>query len=194
MKKKALWGCLPAIVVCVICFYLIRGNEIDVYISVIGSIASLYGIFIAYLQIRLVRERTEETQKAVTDKLAELNKHFSVIDVSRIHSVGKEIQAYIHASKLEVALFRMRDFKDEIVLLRQNQDLLSDSQKLTFNQCVKDIGSDIANLSANYKKKDQVSVDTINEHIDTILTLMSEMAGSIKFKEYDSGKVQRVDR
>lgn len=190
MKKKIIIGGIIALVFSAILCYIVTKWEIGNYISVIGSIASVYGIWVAYLQIKSVGEIAEKTQAVVNSKLSELNNHLTLADLSRIHSMGKEIQAFMHSSKYEVALIRMRDFKDELVQLKQNENLFNEDQLNRIRLSVKDLGIDVANLNANYKKKDQISNETIHEHLDYALSLLAEIEGILKYKKYDTGEIQ----
>jgi len=189
MKKKVIHGGVVSLLVCIILCIVISWLDIGAYISIIGSVASLYGIWVAYLQIKSVRTVAQETQRAVNEKLTDLNRHLSVVDMSHIISMGRETLAYLHSCKLEIALFRIRDFKAEIVYLQQNESLLAEEKKVRLNTCVSDLGVDIANLRANYKKKDQISIETINSHIEEALTIVEELEGKYKYKEYDTGKI-----
>lgn len=189
MKKKIIIGVVIALVLSAILCFIETKWEIGNYISTIGSIASLYGIWVAYQQIKSVGEIAKVTQTAVNSKLSELNCHFTLADLSRIHSMGKEIQAFMHSSKYEVALVRLRDFKEELVQLKQNDNLFNEHQLNKLNVSVKDIGIDIANLNTNYKKKDQISNKTIHEHLDDALGLLSEIEGILKYKKYDTGEI-----
>lgn len=150
----------------------------------------MYGIWVAYLQIKSVGEIAEKTQAVVNSKLSELNNHLTLADLSRIHSMGKEIQAFMHSSKYEVALTRMRDFKDELVQLKQNENLFNENQLNSLDSSVKDFGIDIENLTINYKKKDQISNETIHKHLDDALSLLAEIEGILKYKKYDTGEIQ----
>lgn len=189
MKKKVIYGGLSFLLLGIILCIVITWLDIGTYISIVGSVASLYGIWVAYLQIKSVRTVAQETQRAVNEKLTDLNRHLSVVDMSRINSMGKEILVYLHSCKLEIALFRIRDFKAEIVHLRQNETLLDEEKKVRLNTCINDLGVDIANLRANYKKKDQISVEAINSHIEEALTIVEELEGKYKYKEYDTRKI-----
>jgi len=190
MRKKIRIGGIIALVLSAILCFIETKWEFGSYISIIGSIASLYGIGVAYLQIKSVGEIAEETQAVVNNKLSELNNHLTLADLSRIHSMGKEIQAFIHSSKYEVSLVRLRDFKEELVQLKQNDNLFNEDQLNKLNVSVKDLGIDIANLNTNYKKKDQISNETIHEHLDDALSLLAEIEGILKYKNYDTGKIQ----
>lgn len=190
MKKKIIIGGIIAIGLGIILCLIVTKWEIGNYISVIGSIASVYGIWVAYLQIKSVGEIAEKTQAVVNSKLSELNNHLTLADLSRIHSMGKEIQAFMHSSKYEVALTRMRDFKDELVQLKQNENLFNENQLNSLDSSVKDFGIDIENLTINYKKKDQISNETIHKHLDDALSLLAEIEGILKYKKYDTGEIQ----
>lgn len=189
MKKNIFWGGVIALGLCVALCIIETKCGISSYISTIGSIASLYGIYVAYLQIKSVGEIAEETQTAVNSKLSELNNHLTLADLSRIHSMGKETQAFMLYSKYEVALIRMRDFKEELVQLKQNENLFNEDQLNKLNSSVRNLGIDIANLNTNYKRKDQISNETIHEHLDDALCLLAEIEGILKYKKYDTGEI-----
>ncbi len=190
MRKKIVIGSIISLILCaVLCVSALKW-DIGNYVSIIGSVASLFGIWVAYLQIRSVREITKETQSAVNNKLADLNNHLTMVDMSRIHSIGKDIQTFLLYSKHEVALIRMRDFKAELIQLRQNEHLFNGDQINRLSLSIKDIGIDIVNLNTNYKKKEQLSTDTINEHIEDALTILTEIEGQLKYKKYDTREIQ----
>lgn len=185
MRKKIVIGSVISSILCVVlCFSALKWDTGN-YISIIGSVASLFGIWVAYLQIKSVRDVAEGTQAAVDSRLSDLNNHLTMVDMSRILSMGKEIQAFLLNSKHEVALIRMRDFKAELVQLKQNENLFNEDQLKRLGVSVQDIGIDIVNLNKNYEKKEQLSTATINEHIENSLTLLSEIEGQLKYKKYD---------
>lgn len=193
MKKMILISCFVALVVCVLLCFFVSRWDIGDYISTIGSVASLCGIWIAYLQIKSVREIAEGTRAAVDNKLSDLNNHLTMADISRMLSIGREIQTFLLSSKLEVALIRMRDFKAELVQIRQNECIFTNEQLNRLGISIKDLGIDITNLSANFKKKDQISADAINDHIEDVLTLLAEIEGILKYKKYDTRELQGVN-
>lgn len=98
MRKRIVVVGVIFIVLCVTCCIVLKWCPIDNYISIIGSFASIFGIWVACLQIRSVREVAEGTRQAVNEKMLALNSHLTQADMSRIFAMGKEVQAYIHTS------------------------------------------------------------------------------------------------
>lgn len=103
--------------------------NIITYISIVGSYASLFGIWISYLQIRSVKEIAEITQQSIEQNISEVNQYLSYSDISKTIKIICEIENYILISKLEPALIRMRDLKLALIQISQNGRLIKEIEK-----------------------------------------------------------------
>lgn len=175
-----------SVVACVLFCWLSTKFDIGNHLSIIGSIASLFGLWLAYKQIQTIKDITSKTNEAVQSKLKYLNGFLTMADMTRIISSTKEILGYLSSSKMELALLRMRDLRTELVQLRQNKQILgSNDVLLSLNKCVSTLGIDIGNINDSIMKNRSISLETVTSNMDYLLAVLSEIEGKLKYKEYD---------
>lgn len=184
MKLSVVISALLAVIICIILFWLSTKYEIGLFVSIAGSVASLFGLWLTYRQIKSVKTITEETKTAVDTKIIEINKYLTLADMSRILPLAKEVQTYLLSPlKLELAIVRMRDLKIEIVQLRQNSRVLSEEELSNLSSCINNLGIDIKNISTSIQNKEQLSIEVLVDHIESILTVLADLEGKLKYKE-----------
>ena len=182
-KGKILLGVVVAIIVAFCLCWLSNRYDIGLYIGICGSIASLFGVWVAYLQIKSVKDISRETKDAIDTKVSGLNKFLTLTDMTRVISLAKDAKSYVATSKLEIASVRLSDLKLDLVLLRKNDKLLKLSEAEKMNSIINDIGLDIVNINSYVKKRGQLSLDVIETHLEETLTLLADLEGQLKYQE-----------
>lgn len=86
-------------------------NQILTWISAVGSIASIIGIIVTFLQVRTVKKITADTHR-------EISKTDAVADISKCNALVKESLALLMRDDIATALSKMRDVKDMIIKLK----------------------------------------------------------------------------
>lgn len=169
-------------VVCIVLCWLSSRYKIGEIVGVCGSMASLFGVWVAYVQIKSVKGISEEIQKALKAKVTIVNDSLTLADISRIISLAKDAKTYLRSSKLELASVRLSDLKLDLVLLRQNR-ILNDEDTVLLSNSIRDIGIDISNVESQIKDKGQLTINVIHNHIEEVLTFLADLEGKIKYKE-----------
>jgi uncharacterized protein with PQ loop repeat len=95
-------------------------TTIGTAISVIGSFASIVGLFIAYSQIIELKNATELTKEEVTSTLKKMQKTLIVVELSKSVQVLREIQRYLSEEKFDFAQMRMKDLKEALIQVQYN--------------------------------------------------------------------------
>ncbi len=182
-KSKIVSAFIVAVVICVaLCWLSVRYN-IGEFVGICGSIASLFGVWVAYVQIKSVKDISQDIQKALEDKISIVNNSLTFADISRILSLAKDAKTYVHSSNLEMASVRLSDLKLDLVLLRQNSRILESDEISKLNSSINDIGIDIFNIDTHNKDKEQITVDVIQSHLEDVLTFLADLEGKLKYKE-----------
>lgn len=114
--------------------------------TLFGTYFSLYGLLIAYLQIKSIKETSKETQKAVNESTIRINQVLSISELSKSNKIIQEIQTSLQNDKLELALIRMKDLKSILIQIKYNEDLLEYTNAQLYNQNITELGGDINNL------------------------------------------------
>lgn len=180
--KIIIWAIVAVLVSVGLC-WLSSPFEIGSYIGICGSVASVFGVWVAYFQIKSVKESTEATKTAIEAKISGLNNYLTLADMSRVLSLAKDAKTYVSASKLEIGSVRLSDLKLDLVLLRKNERLFDVSSVERLNNIIQDIGVDIVNIDSHLKKKDQLSIAVIVTHLEDALTLLADLEGKLKYQE-----------
>ena len=102
-RLKIIIGLIVIVIICIILCWLSNRYKIGEIVGVCGSMASLFGVWVAYLQIKSVKGISEDIQKALEAKVTVVNDSLTLSDISRIISLAKDAKTYLRSSKLEMA-------------------------------------------------------------------------------------------
>jgi hypothetical protein len=185
LKNYTFWIILGGILISAILFYILHvENKLDIIsgIGVVGSIASLVGILIAYLQILSVKRITESTNLAIDTTLNELMKSFSISDLSKAIKLIQEIQSLIRAEKQESALLRMQDLKSILIQIKHIKILDGKYESEDYKSLNTNLNIDISNINLFLiKQKTGISFPKICENLELITTFFTELENNLKY-------------
>jgi len=171
-------------VLCIITYFFRDKLNIITYISIIGSYASLFGIWISYEQIKSVKDISKITQQSIEKNLSEVNLYLSYSDISKTIKIIYEIENYILISKLEPALIRMRDLKLALIQISQNSRLIKeDDKKKLLTTHITNLGIDIANVYSHIKDQGELDPKVINQNLENATTYLAELESKLKFQK-----------
>lgn len=115
-------------------------------LSVVGSVASLFGIAIAVLQTWSARLTAETTKQLVQETRNAVLTRLAGNEVIKAVQFIREIQTHLHARKVELALLRCRDLKAFLIEFRINNTLAAFNQPLKNERLLTDLIIVITNL------------------------------------------------
>jgi hypothetical protein len=156
------------------------------FFGIIGTFLSVYGIWIAYEQIKSTKATTEQTNRAVVNSLSRIIQLFSVADLSRAIKIIHEIQNFILSEKYELALLRMKDLKATLIQVKYNKELLSLTNIEIYNKAITDLSIDTNNINDLLLGKKKVNFSKVNENLNQIETILGEFENKLKFENYGS--------
>lgn len=187
-QVKALFGLIG---VTLISYVIYRNLDKELrnvinFLSLFGTGASLYGIWLAFLSIQSIKETTESTNIAIKTSLIRVNQLLSVSDISKAAKIVQEIQTSLLSEKLEVALIRMKDLKHILIQIKYNQNLEEFTSKALYQENIKTISIDINNLSDFLlRKKTGVNFSKINQNLEEFSTVLVDFENKLKFLDND---------
>lgn len=163
MKKKdkkplVVWTIVYVVLAIVICLLLGRfnhGQKYDalVWVSILGSFSSIYGLALMFAQFRSVRETTEATQKKV-DNISLVSEWSGAAELVR--SAENDIER----DEFAVAVYKLKQIKDVLIRLVSKDDQ-NDEMKLC-NKYEKKLNEFISQLSDVILSKDPSSLNKTN--------------------------------
>jgi len=166
-------------------FYVLKAVEQTIlnFLSLFGTFLSLYGLYIAYVQILDIKRINEGINVAVTNSLNRINQVLSVSELSKANKIIQEIQTSNLSDKYELSLLRMKDLKHILIQIRSNEELNIYTETSVYNKNITDINIDITNLTNLVlgKKKNGVNPTKLNSNLEDLATILSEFENKLKF-------------
>lgn len=156
----------------------VRSTTID-YISGLGSIASIYAIIVAIIELKSVKKTTEETKTAVNDKLKEINHFLSYADVERHVEMCKSIAPNIQGMQYEAAALHLEELK-KVLFEIKNNNTFTEKSSYDINQMVIRIGTDITALRRKWISHEDINSATIITHVNEVSTFLQEISTKLK--------------
>lgn len=169
----------------VILFNLITEKERTIvnFFTLFGTFASIFGLWIAYIQIISLKKTNEQTKIAVENSLNKINQMLSVSELSKAIKLIQEIQTSNNNGKHEVSLIRMKDLKAILIQIRFNLDLNIYTETNSYNQNITDISININNMNDLLTgKKKGLNFSRLNSNLEELSTTISEFENKLKFE------------
>lgn len=177
-----IWHFIILVVLCTIVYYIVhedgRSTTID-YISGFGSIASIYAIIVAIIELKSVKKTTEETKAAVNNRLKEINHFLSYADVERHVEMCASITPYLQGVQYEAAALRLEELK-KILLEIKNNKAFTEKSSYDISQMVARIGTDITALRSKWTSKEDINSATVITHVIEVSTFLQEISSKLK--------------
>ncbi len=166
-------------------FYFLNSEEKTLinFFTLFGTFASLYGLWLAYMQILSLKISNESTKKAVDKSLNRINQVLSVSELSKANKIIQEIQTSNINSKHELSLIRMKDLKHILIQIKFNSELNIYTETSTYNKNITDLSIDISNLNDFILgTKRGVNFSKLNSNLEELSTTLSEFENKLKFE------------
>ena len=191
VKKNNVWKISFLVgtgIICLIFVFLpIDQKSVVNAFTLFGTFISIFGLTLAFKQIKSVNEVNEKTKKAIEKSLLRINQILSISDLSKANKIIQEIQTALISNKLEIVLLRMRDLKTILIQVKYNEDLDEYIIATNYNQNITDIASDINNVHYEIINNNQrITVHRIHQTLEKIATILSDFENKLKHKKYDT--------
>lgn len=183
-KKTILYFVLGTIIIIILFFYLDKCDRTIVnFFTLFGTFASIFGLWIAYIQIISLKLTNEKTKTAVENSLNKINQMLSVSELSKAIKIIQEIQTSNINGKHEVSLIRMKDLKSILIQIKYNSELNIYTETSIYNQNITDISIDINNLNdLLIGKKKGLNFSKLNSNLEELSTTITEFENKLKFE------------
>lgn len=198
--KRIYWVILSIIfIVFGACCFLFKGSfqQYEREISILGSLASLFGIIVAIVQAyqaKTVAEvaasasnaakiASEKTKVAIEDGMAHVKKVISLVDVSQILHIPNEIQDSIQRKEWLRAYEKMRYLKDFMIVIQNSPIVQEDNSfKNEIIQSTQELELRINAFSTGIQSnKDPYAYNRTSELMERIRTQLQTITTKIKF-------------
>ncbi len=156
-------------------------KDIDYYFTMIGTLASVYGIVCTFISVLQMQSVTEATKKAVMDNNDIFNKLNSVSKTAEGERLGENIKSYLRSKNYDVAVIKMEEYIKLLIVIKtlilESQDFVDNLDQL--KKQIPIIASEISNINKQIESKDKEYdilpvINNIDENIRTLVEIGSK--------------------
>lgn len=161
-------------------------NHLITYLSLAGSIASIVGILFAIYQILKIKSNTEITRISVERTRHDIERIFSIADITKSNETIKLIQDSIATAKYEIALIRLQELKLMIIEFKEIPLLDVGNFKSRISELIITLGIDIISLHNCVISSDtRFRPKVVLEHLETVSEMLTEIKAKLKYSNYE---------
>lgn len=152
-------------------------NDTLTWISAVGSLASIVGIYVTFRQVRTVRKISQQTRN-------EINSASVVSDISRCNGCISTVVSHIKDERYDEALRLLKDVKEMIIRMKVvvPQFKIQDIEH-TFRQDISrhihELSESINSIEDNIKTPKLIRTGIITRRIDDLSTYIIELQARI---------------
>lgn len=154
-------------------FFLRKQNSIEFWISLIGGLASLYGIFITIVELHKTKKIADMTKEAVDNN----NKYIrTVMDATKFADtirLTEEIEAFLTSERYGEASIKMQECRKILISLKTS-DAIKELNK--YNRSLQKLGLKIKTLSKNRNNPENIDTDKILSDFFDLKGILTEMS------------------
>ena len=156
----------------------VRSTPID-YISGVGSVASIYAIIIAWIELKSVKQTTAETQKTVDNKIGEINKLLSYAEIEKHIQICSSISLCLKAEQFEAVAMKLDDLKKTLLEIKNKQSI-AEKKDYKIQTMVMRLGNDITAVRNKWTNLSDFDYSIVLEHVDEVSTFMQDISAKLK--------------
>jgi hypothetical protein len=158
-----------------------QGRTLPEILAIVGSVASLFGLLIAIMQILAVKKVADATHAAVNETRARLVSRISLADVAKATRIVEQIMTHLMNKKLELAHLRLQDLREMLMQFRAGS-FLNGETTAQYDQLLTNVGIHSENLfSAIYKDK-SIDVRVINHTLQCIVEILVKAENELTYR------------
>ncbi|MCU0340184.1 MAG: hypothetical protein MUE30_09870 [Spirosomaceae bacterium] len=151
------------------------------YVSIIGSIASTAGLFLAYIQILTIKEETQKTRARLDASIHQVQRVLMTADLDRSVKIIQDAQNYLNQEKLEIAYVRMKDLRSLLLSFKGNADFQKLTNQSLFHHYFTDLQIDLDNLKIyllDHSRK--INLPRILQHLEAFEVQLIDFENELK--------------
>lgn len=168
-------------IIATIYFFKENDKTLPNYATVIGTICSLIGLAIAYVNIIALKNTSLLISRKIENTLQKVNQLNSVSEISKAIKTNQEIQEFIRNGKIELAHLRTLDLKYMLLHFNSNPQLKELTIDDTYTQLVVEFGIDLNSINDNLiNPKRKVDFTKIVKNLEELSTHLTHFETTLK--------------
>jgi hypothetical protein len=165
----------------IIYFFKDPDKTLPNYATVIGTICSLIGLAIAYVNIMALKKESAAISNQINLTLQKVNQLNSISEISKAIKTNQEIQQFIRDNKIELAHLRTLDLKYMLLHFNNDSQLKELTTNDTYIQLVIDFGIDLNSINDNLiNPKRKVDYSKIVKNLEELSTYLTKFELKLK--------------
>lgn len=152
--------------------------------TVIGTIASFFGLAIAFIQIFALKEISVITQATIQDTKNKLMLGISISDVTESIKLISEIDSYIGNQKYEIARLKIIDLREKLIQFKSSEEFKLVVQDNRIKEIIDVLNVQISTLyNVIFSDVDiKYNSDDITTQLQDIATHLTDFKNKIKYQ------------
>ena len=183
IKKDSLLAIIGGLILTIFIIYLFEKSDrtIPNYATVIGTVCSLIGFVIAYINIVSLKKSNIITNQKIEETLTKVNQLNSVSELSKAIKTNQEIQNFIRNDKIELAHLRTLDLKYMLLSFNNNEQLKELVGHQNYQELVVEFGIDLNSINDYLlTTKRKVDFSKIIKNLEELSTFLTQFETKLK--------------
>lgn len=168
-------------IILTVSFFKDSDKTLPNYATVIGTICSLIGLAIAYVNIVALKKESIAMSNQINLSLQKVNQLNSLSEISKAIKTNQEIQEFIRNGKIELAHLRTLDLKYMLLHFNNDQNLRELTVSHVYTQLIIDFGIDLNSINDNLiNPKRRVDFSKIVQNLEVLSTFLTQFELKLK--------------
>jgi len=157
-----------------------QGQNPTETLAAVGSVASLFGLLIAIVQILGVKRVADATHTAVKETKEQLISRISLADVAKASRIVEQIQTQLVNKKFELAHLRLQDLRAMLMQFRAGHSFKDGTSK-PYDELLKSVGIHSENLYGAIYKNKTIDIRVINHTLQGVIEILVAAENDLTF-------------
>lgn len=154
-----------------------RTNYILELIGIIGTIASLYGIWLTFLQVISIKNETEIIKRTSDETRKKLESYESYGELGKALKLVQEVQSYVRMDKFEIGALRLQELK---IVLAQEKETKGIELFNAYEKKLNEINLLLELLEKRIgDKKYNIDTQSLNTQLESVLDFIAQQQTTI---------------
>lgn len=153
-------------------------------LSIVGTMTSIFGLSIAFIQILTLKEISEHTQLTISETKNKLILGISISDVTESLSLVSDIDSFIGNQKYEIARLKLIDLRYKLIQFKSSDEFKIIVHEGRIKEIIETINIQISILyNIIFSEIDlKFDSDVINSQLQEIATYLADFKNIIKYQ------------
>lgn len=152
--------------------------------SIIGTIASAFGLAIALIQIVALKEISVVTQTTIQDTKEKLMLGISISDVTEAIKLISEIDSFIGNQKYEIARLKIIDLREKLIQFKSSKEFKLIIQDNKIQEVINMLNIQISTIYNVIFSEEEIKYnpEDITNQLQEIATHLTDFRNKIKYQ------------